>query len=223
MKLQFLKTLILGAALSISAVANAGLINIDHYDITNARLTDFGGWNHTYDGSTTPVNNTYYDYANGSGTLNDGTVGTGTQDTHLFDANVQSLITLHFANTVNISSFNLYSFTGGNLIPGNINDIFITHNATNYNLASVGFGGSSNGNTNAHESFDILNSALTGVQFDSLSFFINTSSLTGYTSNYSISEIEVFGNVVNSVPEPSTLAIFALGIMGLVSRRFAKK
>jgi len=38
----------------------------------------------------------------------------------------------------------------------------------------------------------------------------------------SIGEFQAFGNKVSEVPEPSTLAIFALGMIGLASRRFKK-
>jgi hypothetical protein len=42
-----------------------------------------------------------------------------------------------------------------------------------------------------------------------------------YTSNYVTTNFTQ--STVNSVPEPSTLAIFALGLMGLASRRFKKQ
>lgn len=45
---------------------------------------------------------------------------------------------------------------------------------------------------------------------------------SGITGGTAIDEIELFGTAV-SVPEPSTLAFFALGLMGLASRRFKKQ
>jgi hypothetical protein len=45
---------------------------------------------------------------------------------------------------------------------------------------------------------------------------------TGISRGVAIDEIELFGTAV-SVPEPSALAIFALGLMGLGSRRFKKQ
>jgi len=46
---------------------------------------------------------------------------------------------------------------------------------------------------------------------------------TGGDNSYSIGEFQAFGSKVASVPEPTTFAIFALGIAGLFSRRFVKK
>jgi len=45
----------------------------------------------------------------------------------------------------------------------------------------------------------------------------------GYNNIQNIRASYTFGNNYNAVPEPSTLAIFALGIMGLASRRFKKQ
>jgi hypothetical protein len=46
---------------------------------------------------------------------------------------------------------------------------------------------------------------------------------TGGDNSYSIGEFQAFGSKVGSIPEPTSLAIFALGIAGLASRRFAIK
>jgi hypothetical protein len=227
MNIKMLKASLAGLVLSVSGFANAGLITVESYDITNTNLSTHGSWQHTYDGNMT-LDGTSYDYTNGSGTLNDGIIGTTDDNTHLFNSSLNSVITLFFSETVTLSNFNLYSFAnGGNSIPGNISDINIHYNNTLYSLASTGFGGPSGGNANAHEAFDVSGSVLDGLALDQLTFSINTNTLTSYSSYYSISEVEVFGEASGqgnvSVPEPSTLAIFALGIIGLASRRFKKK
>jgi hypothetical protein len=61
--------------------------------------------------------------------------------------------------------------------------------------------------------------------FRYLQFHADSSSSANGNPNYEdygLNEIRVF-EVTTTVPEPSTLAIFALGIMGLASRRFKKK
>jgi len=46
---------------------------------------------------------------------------------------------------------------------------------------------------------------------------------TGGDGMYAIGELQAFGSKASSVPEPSTLAIFALGMIGLASCRFKKQ
>ncbi len=226
MNIKILKAAVAGLVLSVSGLANAGVITVESYDITNTNLSTYGHWQHTYDGTMT-LDGASYDYTNGSGTLNDGVIGTTVVNTHLFNSNLNSVITLFFSETVTLSNFNLYSFAhGDNRIPGNISDIKIHYNNALYSLTSTGFGGPSTGNANSHEAFDVSGSVLDGLALDQLTFSINTTTLSSSSGNYSISEVEVFGEASGqgnvSVPEPSTLAIFALGMIGLASRRFKK-
>ena len=66
---------------------------------------------------------------------------------------------------------------------------------------------------------DILNlSNLSTLQDGVANFEIRANSSDGWSLDYAKLSIETA-----SVPEPSTLAIFALGIMGLASRRFKKQ
>jgi hypothetical protein len=59
--------------------------------------------------------------------------------------------------------------------------------------------------------------------------FTDTSFMSGHVGFYTESQTARFGGLTSapkppsSVPEPSTLVIFALGVMGLVSRRFKKQ
>ena len=104
--------------------------------------------------------------------------------------------------------------------------LYIHQNNVVYSLASVGFGGPSAGSPNAHESFSFIGTALEGISIDRLTFSIDTSTLSVFPSHYSISEIRVFGapdpTVPVPVPEPSTLFILALTILGLAPRRYKK-
>ncbi len=91
---------LLAAAVLVSALgvglwagtASAALISIDHYDINDAVESGHGNWSHTYNGTITAgvgfdnFSNpgTTATYFGGSGTLNDGVIGTSTSDTQLF-------------------------------------------------------------------------------------------------------------------------------------------
>ncbi len=72
-------------------------------------------------------------------------------------------------------------------------------------------------------STDILHSEYeASIDFSSVQARYLRIKATGGDNSYAIGEFQAFGSKVSSVPEPSTLAIFALGIIALVSRRLKK-
>lgn len=91
----------------------------------------------------------------------------------------------------------------------------------------------SDGSVHGHDSFMTVNLAIGTYLFAigdySLSESearngLNADNAGSLVGRYSVSISSTDGlTKVNSVPEPSTFAIFALGIMGLASRRFKKK
>jgi hypothetical protein len=81
-----------------------------------------------------------------------------------------------------------------------------------------------------HVAFFYRTNSLTAIKGEGALDFKNTASGFSLSLAVPLSEFAAFsGNnlvsqsSVNDVPEPSTLAIFALGLMGLASRRFNKK
>lgn len=216
MNIKILKAAVAGLVLSVSGLANAGLISTNDYDLTSISgswLTGSTGWNlsgsinlgladailsdgYVDDFGRTVVNGIY---SMDSGVLTFGTNGTD----YLLDS--FSFITSR--NYENNSSFILdYRLDGGSWLTADTASsnslvaplsscLSSTNNLCAGKLATLSFG---------------------GVLADEWRI-----SKSG--SQISFHEVIVQGVDVQSVPEPTTLAIFALGIMGLVSRRFKKQ
>jgi len=96
-----------------------------------------------------------------------------------------------------------------------------------YNNVMTNFGGSGLDLSKIHTGVNSLGSMFNKVNLDT-SIWANGVGINFYDDN---NEIGIIGtstlgnlrlNTINDVPEPSTLAIFALGIIALISRRFKK-
>lgn len=217
--MKLIKCLLLVAGFGVSLVAKAGLITIESYDVFDTNISGYGGWSHVYNGDITPITGGY-NYTNGSGTLNDGIIGTNHLNTHLFSSFDNTVITIYFSDFFTLNSLNLYSNNSGNGIPGNIANINIHYNNALYSFASIQFGGK-------HEGFDLTGSVLDGVSLNQLTFSVDTSTLQYTNSYYSISEITALGEIgsapqIDEVPEPSSIAMFSLALLVLGSRRFRR-
>ncbi len=197
-------------------VANAAVIDVTSYDVENTNLSGFGGWAHTYDGTITADGATY-DYTGGSGTLNDGIVGTSVSNTHLFTVANASVITLYLGESGMIDTLSLYSFgPTSNGIPGNITGLDVTINGVTQYFATTGFGPSNaafpnNGRDHSHELVDLSGSLLAGLVTDTITLSGFTTE-NPYATYYSISEVVVDG--ATAVPEPSALVLMSLGMVG---------
>lgn len=216
---KFLKAVFVSLILSVSNFANAGLITITGYDITNADISGNGGWSHAYDGTVTLNGNSSIagalaDYTNGSGTLNDGVLGTNFNDTQYFVTDAGAEITLYLDGFYSIDSLKLFGNNSSNGIPGGIENVLVTFGGLNDTLLSTPDGN--------NDDFSFGGSVFSGIT-------TNFIKLSGFPEGnccgaYSISEINIMGQRQSTdVPEPSTLAIFALGMIGLASRRFKKQ
>ena len=216
MKFKFLNAILASLILCVSTSANAGLITITSYDIENATTSGWGGWNHTYNGNINITGTNLADYTNGSGTLNDGIIGSYVNDNQLFNTADNAEITLYLDGYYSIDSIKLFGGSNPNALPGGIETIDVFFGGITSTLAHVAFG--------VDDFFSTTGSNLNGITTNMIKIFnVPSGNCCGA---YNITEIEVIGDLKNApeqVPEPYTLAIFALGIIGLASRRFKKQ
>ena len=210
-------------------VATAGQVQagmITSYKMTNVRLSGFGSWGHTYFGSITP-SGSLFDYSGGSGTINDGVIGTGHFNTHHFRKDDQSTTTLVLDQIYSqFSEIRLYSFVGNNLIPGNITSVDVTIGGMTQTISTTGFGGASIGHLNSHELLSLVGTPLEFVIGDSI-LLSNVQTISPNSVWYSISEATFVASQSQVVPEPTTFAMFGIGacVMGFraARRRRCKK
>ncbi len=207
---------------------------ITSYDVANARESGFGCWTHVYDDDGIVANGDgTSNYSGGSGTLNDGLLGTSHLDTQLFCVSDSPSITLHLDSATNVSEIKLFSFdTLLNRIPGNLVSVDVTIGDVTVLVTANGFGPATLTQSNSNELLLLLDSGLTSVAAETvtLSGFQATGSWSDF---FSISEITVAGNAASGssgpsvVPEPASLAIWlwgacsGLGAMAVRRRKHA--
>jgi len=227
MNIKMLKAALTGLLFSISGFANAGLITITGYDIENANTSGTGGWGHTFDGTITPTSGSKANYLGGSGTLNNGIIETSAGTTQLFNYPSESspIITLYLdgfysLNNLLISGGNF----GDNSIPGELIGLDVTINSISESFVTASQGMVVLSGL-ADDFVNFSGSSLAGLVTNKLILSNFDSNWSSYNT-FSIAEITLDGTreaEPSQVPEPSTLVIFALGIMGLASRRFKKQ
>tara|TARA_R110000744_G_scaffold20143_12_gene52948 strand:+ start:964 stop:1671 length:708 start_codon:yes stop_codon:yes gene_type:complete len=221
MNIKMLKAAVAGLVLSVSGFANAGLI--EHISNGDFETGDFTGWNVVNTGS-------------GSWNINDGTFGTafGTNQSigGLYDVvSTQAGPGFHnlYQDVLLSNSFDSLILSWDDRIQSNapfsdpnqewrvlIEDIT---GSLIYEVYST-----DPGDTNPQVGPNLRSYDLTST----LSSYAGQNIRVSFeqqdnAANFSATLDNVsFTSTVN-VPEPSTLAIFALGIMGLASRRFKKQ
>lgn len=216
---RFTRAAIVGAAAGLGFVLNAHALSITSYDITQARLSGFGGWNHFYSGTIGSGDPTTY--TGGRGTLNDGGIPTGTARNQLFLASDMPTITLHLSSSTAINSIEVY---GGdfpnNYVPGSLTGWDVTIGGTTVTFASIDFGPTvcRFGTLACNDSVSLLGSALEGVATNTvtLSNFQVGNPAGGWEDYFNIGEV-----TVSPVPEPATYALMlaGFGVLGLAARR----
>jgi len=212
MKFKLLKVLITGAALTITSIASAGLITdtangsfID--ESTGLEWMDFGVNNiYSYNEVSALLTSTYsgWNLANESQVLN---------LWHNAFAGIASSSETYTSGT----TFVVYEGSG---ISG-LSNFEAVMNTMGYNTGGYSNGrflNNSGGLSSTHYNLSrIQNSIYTNVMRD-----------VGFTQRDFLVQSNDFSTMLvretgQEVPEPSTLAIFALGMMGLAARRFKKK
>jgi MYXO-CTERM domain-containing protein len=207
-----------GAVVVAAGAASAGTVTVTGYDIQNAARSGFGGWAHTYNGTITDTGSgnangigfTRADYTGaGDGTLNDGLEGTGPGDTQLFANNsfASPVITVYLDGFYTIDNITLFTFQGGNFIPGSVAGYDVTIGGVTESFLS-------SEPTDNDEFVNILGSTLDGISDNKviLSNFLHDGSHNLHEI-FAIGEIGINGQV----PAPGALAL--LGIAGLAARR----
>ena len=205
MKSKILKSAVAGIALSVSGLANAGLIPIGiQTDINTSTLTN-NGWSLNFQSSW--GSQAAHDYEMFAGIALDEYVFIGALDTG----------TSNIALGAAVLYSDLLNYTSGN----NTNDY---NGASWYFREDYSMGFAAIGESISLNSADTLNDS---GSLSRLSWHMHD----GYTAGYRVGNYKnngsgqfqkvVFRASATEVPEPTTLAIFALGIMGLASRRLS--
>lgn len=200
MKNKFLKSLIASFALAISGIANAGLI-IDFSDTGSDTLVTFSG---TFDYTGLSVSGSENAYWS---TISTGS-GSGYDQIRVGSGNVT------WGGNGGTTHFELFS--------GVFNQILS-------DLSGGGFGfwnyiGGGQGNYYRPTSYVSGDALLSTGKFIGLNISdlgINNTGLWKTLSNQETVSITLNG--ATEVPEPSTLAVFALGLLGLVTRKNKKQ
>ncbi len=200
--------------------ASASAQSVTGYDILDAAESGFGGWAHVYNGTITNTGSgtangfafDRADYSGDGGTLNDGNLGTGAGDTQLFanSSDADPRITVFLDGLYELDDITLFSFDGGNTIPGRILGVDVTINGNTESFLT------SEPSTN-DEFIDLVGSSLDGLQATSftLSNFLHDGG-NSLDEMFSISEIQARGTLV---PAPSALALLGVGGLALSRRR----
>jgi hypothetical protein len=225
MTIKMLKAALVGLVLSVSGFANAGIITSDYLNVNDGLLTQdannnlewldvslFTGMNLSTKTELTPYINDGFRLATASELLGL-YVSSGVDNVISYENGIRT----HLYGTDNSEFYNVLTTAG----KSNLTSLFhMLRGDTNAYVGNSWIHGilvDENNNGNHY-----LGRLRIGVTTSAA--HVNTNSDIWGTSNVSNGAVGAYMvREINSVPEPSTLAIFALGMIGLASRRFKKQ
>ena len=211
MKFKFLKAAFVGVILSVSGLADASLIQSDYLTLGDGLAV--------YDDAT---NLTWLDLSLTRGLSYDQATNQHVGFAHASDSNVNTLLN-NFFGTINYNKYG-YTPTGEIELAPLFTELF--GNADDIDRGRTIF---SYGYFIDDKDFYRLAGANTAGQVFGPDYFSNQDRWkeNGHRRNgvflVRTGEILIDDPNLTKVPEPSTLAIFALGVIGLASRRFKKQ
>lgn len=200
MKLKFLKAIVVGAALVVSSLANAGII----HDVQNGKLMGASGID---------INGALYSVSFVDGSCNTAYAGC---DETLFDFTDSQSATDAFNALIDQVFIDNVVIAG---VEYDFDSIPTLTNGCEYNSFCEIWVPFSKSTDTSHKSRWGYNRSNTSTDAIYQNIYTANNSYEGSYMTYTNFVREEIGQV----PEPSTLAIFSLGIMGLASRRFKKQ
>lgn len=229
---------IFGVLTGLTGAASAAPITYSGYDINDAIASGHGNWAHTYSGTIALGGAfTNFSFAGtkatysgvGSGTLNDGVIGSSVSNSQLFITQQASdgtpfnpVIILTLPTAYYVDRIDLFGGDiGGNSIPGAIAGLQVGLLDTSFNLISNVFSTTPFGTNNVNDEVSLASSNLDGVA----AFAVFLSGFTVSTADnwFSLTEIRLDGRLAPStnVPLPATLPLLmaGLGALGLTGAR----
>lgn len=225
MNVKMLKTTLVGLVLSVSSIANAGLITNGDFE------AGLSNWTTLNSGLSSDNVTVFILEAGPTGSYANNGISSGPSERVLFQDFLVPILDVRSASF----SFDFFSDNSNPL------DSAFYNNATSAgNIFRIDIVNASTDVFATSSMFELFVDLGNIGSFNTVTY--NNNSLTTFLNSHSGETLRLriandestfpwdtgvdnvsFDAVTTSVPEPSTLAIFALGIMGLASRRFKKQ